>query len=167
MNKATELENALTDLFRKGMKLGYTSSEISEYLDGIDFNTLLQAVWNNAETVYAYRADGNHDFSMDYRGEELFDQRATLLYEDTGEGYIGAVIAVRSLELWLLEDMTFAIVANFRVEVGSSEYITEYRVYKGSDWTDSDIDLDLKDLADELAAMCEPCYDRHQPIYEL
>ena len=167
MNKATELENALTDLFRKGMKLGYTSSEISEYLDEIDFNTLLQAVWNNAETVYAYRADGNHDFSMDYRGAELFDQRATLLYEDTGEGYIGAVIAVRSLELWLLEDMTFAIVANFRVEVGSSEYITEYRVYKGNDWTDSDIDLDLKDLSDELAAMCEPCYDRHQPIYEL
>ena len=167
MNKATELENALTDLFRKGMKLGYTSSEISEYLDEIDFNTLLQAVWNNAETVYAYRADGNHDFSMDYRGAELFDQRATLLYEDTGEGYIGAVIAVRSLELWLLEDMTFAIVANFRVEVGSSEYITEYRVYKGNDWTDSDIDLDLKDLSDELAAMCEPYYDHTQPIYEL
>ena len=56
MNKTMELENALTDLFRKGMKLGYTSSEISEYLDEIDFNTLLQAVWNNAETVYVQSA---------------------------------------------------------------------------------------------------------------
>lgn len=62
---------------------------------------------------------------MDYRGTELFKQRTTLLYEDVGEGFAGAVIAVRSLELWLLENMTFAIVANFYVEVGSSEYITE------------------------------------------
>lgn len=53
------------------------------------------------------------------------------------------------------------------VEVGNGEYITEYRVYKGSDWTDSDLDLDLEDLVAELAAMCEPYYDHNQPIYEL
>ncbi len=63
--------------------------------------------------------------------------------------------------------MTFAIVANFYVEVGSSEYITEYRVFKSSDWTESDIDLDLEDLAAELAAMREPYYDHTQPIHEL
>ena len=51
--------------------------------------------------------------------------------------------------------------------MGNGEYITEYRVYKGSDWTDSDLDLDLEDLVAELAAMCEPYYDHNQPIYEL
>ncbi len=44
---------------------------------------------------------------------------------------------------------------------------SRYRVYKGSDWTDSDLDLDLEDLVAELAAMCEPYYDHNQPIYEL
>ena len=73
----------------------------------------------------------------------------------------------KSTAMRLLEDMGFAIVANFYVEVGNGEYITEYRVYKGSDWTDSDLSLDLEDLVAELAAMCEPYYDHSQPIYEL
>lgn len=105
MSKVTELENALTELFRKGTEVGYSETEIDEFLEDIDYDTLLQAVWNNAETVYSYRADGEHEFSMDYRGTELFKQRATLLYEDMGEGFAGAVVAARSMELWLLEDM--------------------------------------------------------------
>ena len=105
MSKVTELENALTELFRKGTEVGYSETEIDEFLEDIDYDTLLQAVWNNAETVYSYRADGEHEFSMDYRGTELFKQRATLLYEDMGEGFAGAVVAARSMELWLLEDI--------------------------------------------------------------
>ena len=106
MSKVPELENALTELFRKGTEVGYSETEIDEFLEDIDYDTLLQAVWNNAETVYSYRADGEHEFSMDYRGTELFKQRATLLYEDMGEGFAGAVVAARSMELWLLEDET-------------------------------------------------------------
>lgn len=127
MNKVTELENALTELFRKGTEVGYSETEIDEFLEDIDYDTLLQAVWNNAETVYSYRADGEHEISMDYRGTELFKQRATLLYEDMGEGFAGVVVAARSMELWLLEDMGFAIVANFSVDAGGGEYITEHR----------------------------------------
>ena len=80
MSKVTELENALTSLFRRGTEVGYTETEIDKFLENIDYHTLLQAVWNNAETVYAYRADGKNALSLDYRGAELFKQRATLLY---------------------------------------------------------------------------------------
>lgn len=65
MNKVTELENALTELFRKGTEVGYSETEIDEFLEDIDYDTLLQAVWNNAETVYSYRADGEHEFSIE------------------------------------------------------------------------------------------------------
>ena len=54
----------------------------------------------------------------------------SLLYEDVGDSYIGAVFAARSMELWLLEDMGFAVVAKFSVNAGEGEYVTEYRVYK-------------------------------------
>ena len=131
------------------------------------YHALLQAVWNKAETVYAYRADGKNALSLDYRSAELFKQRATLLYEDVGDSYIGAVFAARSMELWLLEDMGFAVVAKFSVNAGEGEYVTEYRVYKGSDWADSEISLDLEDLVAELAALCDPYYEHEQPIYEL
>ena len=79
----------------------------------------------------------------------------------------GAVFAARSMELWLLEDMGFAVVAKFSVNAGEGEYVTEYRVYKGSDWADSEISLDLEDLVAELAALCDPYYEHEQPIYEL
>ena len=163
----TELEKALTTLFRKGTEVGYTETEIDEFLENIDYHALLQAVWNKAETVYAYRADGKNALSLDYRSAELFKQRATLLYEDVGDSYIGAVFAARSMELWLLEDMGFAVVAKFSVNAGEGEYVTEYRVYKGSDWADSEISLDLEDLVAELAALCDPYYEHEQPIYEL
>ena len=139
MSKVTELENALTTLFRKGTEVGYTETEIDEFLENIDYHALLQAVWNKAETVYAYRADGKNALSLDYRSSELL----------------------------LLEDMGFAVVAKFSVNAGEGEYVTEYRVYKGSDWADSEISLDLEDLVAELAALCDPYYEHEQPIYEL
>lgn len=82
MSRVTELEKALTTLFRKGTEVGYTETEIDEFLENIDYHALLQAVWNKAETVYAYRADGKNALSLDYRSSELFKQRATLLYAD-------------------------------------------------------------------------------------
>ena len=42
--------------------------------ENIDYHALLQAVWNKAETVYAYRADGKNALSLDYRSSELFKQ---------------------------------------------------------------------------------------------
>lgn len=167
MSKVADLKNALTELFRKGTEVGYTETEIDEFLEGIDYHTLLQAVWDSAETVYAFRADGRHELSLNYRGAELFQQRATLLYEDMGEGFAGVVTTARSMELWLLEDMGFAIVANFSLEAGNCEYVTEYRVYKGSDWTDSELDLDFEELVADLAKMCQPYYGYAAPDYEL
>ena len=164
MSKVSDLKNALTELFRKGTEVGYTETEIDEFLEDIDYHTLLQAVWDSAETVYAFRADGRHELSLNYRGAELFQQRATLLYEDMGEGFAGVVTAVRSMELWLLEDMGFAIVANFSLEAGNCEYVTEYRVYKGSDWTDSELDLDFEELVADLAKMCQPYYGYAAPF---
>lgn len=55
MSRVTELEKALTTLFRKGTEVGYTETEIDEFLENIDYHALLQAVWNKAETVYAQR----------------------------------------------------------------------------------------------------------------
>ena len=62
---------------------------------------------------------------------------------------------------------TSSMLAHILVNAGEGEYVTEYRVYKGSDWADSKISLDLEDLVAELAALCDPYYEHEQPIYEL
>ena len=46
MSRVTELEKALTTLFRKGTEVGYTETEIDAFLENIDYHALLQAVWN-------------------------------------------------------------------------------------------------------------------------
>ena len=99
MSKVTELEKALTTLFRKGTEVGYTETEIDEFLENIDYHALLQAVWNKAETVYAYRADGKNALSLDYRSAELFKQRATLLY---GEMALKYKVSYQQVRTWTL-----------------------------------------------------------------
>ncbi len=128
MSRVIELEKALTTLFRKGTEVGYTETEIDEFLENIDYHALLQAVWNKAETVYAYRADGKNALSLDYRSSELFKQRATLLYEDVGDSYIGAVFAARSMELWLLEDIS-SIELDHIAAVGAIARVDEDHVW--------------------------------------
>ena len=42
MSRVTELEKALTTLFRKGTEVGYTETEIDEFLENIDYPSALQ-----------------------------------------------------------------------------------------------------------------------------
>ena len=51
MSKVSDLKNALTELFRKGTEVGYTETEIDEFLEDIDYTE---------ETVAVYPADKNN-----------------------------------------------------------------------------------------------------------
>ena len=51
-------------------------------LKGMDYDSLLQAVRHEACTVYAYTTNGKPPQTFNYRGADLFGQRATLLYDD-------------------------------------------------------------------------------------
>lgn len=44
MSRVTELEKALTTLFRKGTEVGYTETEIDEFLENIDYGLLVFVV---------------------------------------------------------------------------------------------------------------------------
>lgn len=44
MSRVTELEKALTTLFRKGTEVGYTETEIDEFLENIDYHALPCAI---------------------------------------------------------------------------------------------------------------------------
>lgn len=41
MSKVTELEKVLTTLFRKGTEVGYTETEIDEFLENIDYRKII------------------------------------------------------------------------------------------------------------------------------
>lgn len=53
MYNKQDLENIIQELFSDAADRGYTQEETEEMLDGINIDTLLQAIRHNAETVYA------------------------------------------------------------------------------------------------------------------
>ncbi len=161
------LRYAITGLFCSRMgEDGYTMQEAEEHLDKLDFSVLLQAARNNVRTVYAYTTQGTQEKSFNYRGPELFGQKATLLYEEDDQSTMEIAVTTRTLELWLLEDMSLVCVACVRVEYEGGEYVTEYRTIKG-DPAQSEMCLDLEDLSDTLDELCGPCFECEQPVYEL
>ena len=133
---------------------------------GIDFIALTQAVRHKAKTVYSYVTQSKRSKSLNYRSTELFDQKATLLYNDFDQCVAEAVTASRTVELWLLEDMTICAVARVSVDCGNGAYITEYRENKGNPW-ESGMDLNLDLLTDELLELCAEYAEGNLPCYEL
>lgn len=162
------LQFTIETLFRGGIgEHGYTDSEIRELLDELDYGSLLQGVRHNAQTVHAYAMQGRQCKAFNYRGGDLFGQRATLLYEDYEQSWSGIVTTDRSYELWLLEDMSLVTVACVSLDCGDGEYVTEYREIKeGGPWH-TEIHLDLDELAERLDDLCGDSAECNIPVYEL
>ena len=162
------LQCTIETLFRGGIgEHGYTDSEIRELLDELDYGSLLQGVRHNAQTVHAYAMQGRQCKAFNYRGGDLFGQRATLLYEDYEQSWSGIVTTDRSYELWLLEDMSLVTVACVSLDCGDGEYVTEYREIKeGGPWH-TEIHLDLNELAERLDDLCGDSAECNIPVYEL
>ena len=96
----SSLEYVIDRLFRSGIgEPGYKEREVEELLEGMDYHSLLQAVRHEAKTVYAYTTQGKQPQTFNYRGADLFGQRATLLYDDFDQSDAAQVLAERRYEL--------------------------------------------------------------------
>ena len=166
MNNIVNLKDTITKIFLSAINYGYTEEEIEEMLEDIDFHALAQALYHNFETVYEYTVSNRLALAMNYRGLELFP-RAAFLYEDAGDCMASFVCCARSLELWMLEDASVAVVSLYHTNVGNGEFITNYRVFKGDDPDECGMCIDMEDFAEVLQKMCQPYYEHQMPEYEL
>ena len=123
MDAYEALKETFDDLFQQAVEEGcYTEDEATELVESLDIYSLLQVVRHNATTVYSYITQGRQERSFNYRGEDLFRQKATLLYEETDQVTMEIVVATRTLELWLLEDMSLAVVSCVSVNYDHDGY---------------------------------------------
>lgn len=158
----------LFELFEPDDYEGYDEEEIG-YAGGLCLPEVCIALRGNAQTVYQYTADGPHEKSFHHRGKELFGQRACLLYSDIDHGVCDIATTAYSTELWLLEDMTFAIVRCVSIEYGAEDcnYTTEYRSFVKMVEDGDDLFFSPEDLMEELEEMCIPQWESEAIIYEL
>ena len=177
MNKKTELMSAIDSLLSVCKEIEYDSAKIPERLDTLDaldkldFDDLLQSLRHHAQTVYAYTAEGvDNDIGCRYFGLELFPCRATLLYsENVLEEQAVLIQMNRVLELWLLDDFRFALVANTAVDFTGGVYRTAYRVVRSSNLKEiaQEMNLDLDQIGAKLMELADSYCEKGIPTYEL
>ena len=156
MDAYEALKETFDDLFQQAVEEGcYTEDEAAELVES-----------HNATTVYSYITQGRQERSFNYRGEDLFRQKASLLYEETDQVTMEIVVATRTLELWLLEDMSLAVVSCVSVNYDHDGYITQYRTIKDTPVMDSELCLDLGELVKDLNGLCGPVDEHPQPVYD-
>ena len=177
MNKKTELMKTIDSLLSVCKDKDFDPSKIPERLDTLsaleelDFGDLLQALRFHAETVYAYTAgrdDG--DGGCRYFGLELFPRWATRIYTENVQEERDTLIQMnRVLELRLLDDFSFALVANTKVDFADGEYNTAYRVIRATDLREiaREMDLDLDQIAATLTELADSYLEVGIPTYEL
>ena len=127
------------------------------------------ALRDKAETAYEYVVKTNIDRGFEYRGKELFMQRACLIYSDMEIGIYDMTDTSYNRELWLLEDMSFALVHNVSMVIKSGDfyYATEYRSIVKLLKDRDDLFFTPESLTEELEEMCIPQWENEATIYEL
>ena len=115
-----------------GLRGEYSPEEIADLVCDIEFVHLYDALRDQAEPVYAFSTDGERPMTLKYRSRKLFDRNATLLWREPVLCADDTELASsRYLELWLLEDMSVAVVSCVQIVYGDAcDYITEYRERK-------------------------------------
>ena len=149
------LKHALTELYLGNM--AFSAGEVTELLQSIDFVALEDAVNDRMEPVFAYTSDSRLLRRFNVRTGELFDLYATLLC--SGPHVIcdldgtGAVVCSKGLELWILEDMTFAVVAHYGIYCLHNSFYAHYRAFKSNAPWKCGMKIDLRTLTEQLKGM--------------
>lgn len=168
MSSASELKRNITDL--------YLASDVSirtvmDWVMDIDFYALEQAVRQNMRLVFAYATKSKLPKVFNICTGDLFDQEAILLYDDLRTECsmvdTGALICTKSMELWLLEDMTLAVTTRFGVNCFHDSFVANYRAIKDGNPWESGLQLELGELTAILKDMCKASHDFETPIYEV
>lgn len=155
MNNIEKLEAAISGFFcKKAYEYGYDLDSARDLLAELDFPTIYQNIRRDAQDVYAYQTSGT---LTAYHSKELFPGKATLIFRDYdfAHDFEDSLETNHFLELWVKEDMTLAVVACHEVRYLDEEYVTAFREYKGEEWPDSSMYLELGCLIIWLTELCE------------
>lgn len=93
----------LFELFSPEDYEGYDEDEIG-YAGGLCLPEVCTALRGAAQTVYQYSVAGGYEKCFNYRGMELFDQRACLIISDVEQAVLDEIKTTYETELWLMED---------------------------------------------------------------
>ena len=124
---------------------------------------ICMTIMKRIQTAYEYEIDNNN---LKYYGKDLFNQRACKLFEKLISSTTNKYTINQFWELWLLEDMTFAVVENINT-VKRNLYSSDYRVIKTIVKNTDDIPFNPTEIIEELNEMCYDILEDRTIIYAM
>ncbi|MEG0416563.1 MAG: hypothetical protein RR565_10570 [Erysipelothrix sp.] len=171
MFRAKDMVKALSWLIGLYKPEDYDSFDEEEY--GVDGGLCLFEVAlglrDTAQSIYQYTMESSYELGFEYRGKELFNQRGCKIYTAPEFAVSDIANILYHKELWLLEDMSFAIVHCVVMSVGNGQfdYITEYRAIVKRLVDRNDLFMKPEQLLEEFEEICIPQWEHTATIYEL
>lgn len=166
-----EMDKAINWLFGLFVVEDYEAYDDEEIgnAGGLCLPEVCNALREKAQTVYQYQIESPFEKGFRYRGKELFGQRACMMYSDVEIAAFDMVATTYETELWLLEDMSFAVVHCVVVKVESDEmsHTTEYRAVVKKVESRNDLFFTPESLIEVLEEICVPQWESEATIYEL
>ena len=95
----------------------FTEEELEDMIDELPWNDFDPMKEIEFEDIYTFKADATFVESFIVKHGPIFDKRGVRVSVSTDRGYMGASDIIEGVELWLLEDMTFAATHFCHMEV--------------------------------------------------
>lgn len=140
------------------------------YFEDLYLPDVCMALMNRVQTVFQYEVNSEDSPCFQYRGGDLFGQRACKVFEELISSTNSLSVVNRFWELWLLEDMTFVVVENINMNMAHTKhdhYSTDYRNIKSVVQKYSDLPFDFAEILQELSTLEEEMNDSQAIIYAM
>lgn len=168
MTKIEKLRNLVYDFFEQQADLhGENIDRLIDVLSEIDFSYMYQHLARDMEPIYRYQTENADSLIARYRSSKLLPKSGYLVYqeEEHGSELVDIMDSRLFWELWLLEDMTFAVTTCYQTTYDEADHKTEYREYMGNEWPSEHIPIDLEYLLDAMVLFPAENHDTMGFIY--
>ena len=95
----------------------FTEEELEDMIDDLPWNGFDPMKEIEFEDIYTFKADATFVEPFIVKHGPIFDKRGVRVSVSTDKGYMGTSDIIEGVELWLLEDMTFAATHFCHMEV--------------------------------------------------
>ena len=126
MNRKYDLQNLIAALL-SGHKM---SLEAVVTRAGLNFEWISQSLQFNAETIYHFRVDNNRENICVFLSEPLLKHQGTLIYSYTDSTDFSHPDMKRRMELWIMDDLTPAVISAVEIPNGNNNYTQVYRTVR-------------------------------------
>lgn len=116
----------------------FTEVELEDMIDDLPWNDFDPMKEIEFEDIYTFKADATFVESFIVKHGPIFDKKGVRVSVSTDKGYMEASNIIEGVELWLLEDMTFAATHFCHIEVRNDSQ-KEEAIYR--------YPVDIKDAA--------------------